>query len=323
MAGSNIVLKDGQVLFKEGQDADGMYLIRKGELKVYLEKDGNEVKLATIGPGGMIGEMAFFDQKPRSASVKAFGDTEVTKITSDDFAKLMRQIPKWFVSIMSSLSTRLRETNDRLQKVENLAAGAKSPFEDLIKILHVLVLIWHKEGFKDGKNWCLNRATAEKEIKEIFGITDEWITELFDLLVKQKFFAITTDNYKNKLLVAPNKARIAGLANFIRAFTQAHKGQTRLPNEGLEILKTLASLAKESAYDAVSIPFEDAVTEGERLGYKTSNWRPALAFFKVPNDALSLSKHADGIGFKVNEKEIEKFLQHHELLAILSDAGLK
>ena len=93
VAGANKICKPGQVLFKSGDASDGMYIIRKGELRVYLEQDGKEVVLATIGDGGMIGEMALFDRQPRSASVKATKETEVTHITVGDFEKLMKQIP--------------------------------------------------------------------------------------------------------------------------------------------------------------------------------------------------------------------------------------
>ena len=84
MAGNVKSIKAGAVLFRAGDPADGMYLVRKGELMVYLEQNGTEVKLANVGAGNMIGEMAFFDKKPRSASVKANEDTEITIITNAD-----------------------------------------------------------------------------------------------------------------------------------------------------------------------------------------------------------------------------------------------
>ena len=76
MAGKNKILKKGQVLFKEGAESDGMYVIRKGQILIYLEKGEVEVKLATITAGAMLGEMALFDKKPRSASAKAIEECE-------------------------------------------------------------------------------------------------------------------------------------------------------------------------------------------------------------------------------------------------------
>ena len=119
-----------------------MYLVRKGELRVYLEQNGKEVTLVTIGDGGMIGEMALFDQQPRSASVKATKDTEVaTLISLIDFEKLMKQIPKWFVGLMIALSGRLRQTNERLQKLEAGISSTGRPFLPTIRLMSSLDLL--------------------------------------------------------------------------------------------------------------------------------------------------------------------------------------
>ncbi|MCX6126006.1 MAG: cyclic nucleotide-binding domain-containing protein, partial [Proteobacteria bacterium] len=144
MAGANKILKAGQMVFKAGEAADGMYLVRKGELVVFLEQDGKQVVLAKIGEGAMIGEMALFDRQPRSASVKASTESEVTLISLDDFGKLMKQIPKWFVGLMTTLSGRLRTTNDRLRLVEaaakNAATGpSPSPSEPLTRPFYNLM----------------------------------------------------------------------------------------------------------------------------------------------------------------------------------------
>lgn len=322
MAGSNLVLKPNQNLFKEGEAADGMYLVRRGELVVYLEKNGHEVKLASIGAGGMIGEMAFFDKKPRSASVKATVECEVTKIGEDDFSKLMKQIPKWFVSIMTSLSTRLRETNERLQKLENKASGAKAPFEDTMRILQVLVLVWHKEGTKEGKAWQLNRKTAEEAIQEVFHIDMNWIKSLFDTLIQAKFFTVTLDNYKNQLLATANKASLSTLANFIEEFVKDHPALKEPPPEIIELLEALNNLAKEAPYDSSTIPVEELIAEGDRQSMITANWKSVLALFKKPSEAITLTKVNSGIGIKVNKVELPKLLEQYRYLQALAKAKL-
>jgi len=65
------VLKKGDVLFREGDPSDAMYVIKKGRIGILKNKGSSEVTLAELVPGEMLGEMAFFDNKPRSASAKA------------------------------------------------------------------------------------------------------------------------------------------------------------------------------------------------------------------------------------------------------------
>ena len=85
MAGKNIILKQGQVLFNYGDASDGMFLVRKGDIKIFIhDNQANEIVLAKVTSGAMIGEMALFDNLPRSASASA-ADVEVTHITNDEF----------------------------------------------------------------------------------------------------------------------------------------------------------------------------------------------------------------------------------------------
>ena len=171
MAGGNEILNKGEHLFREGDGSDGMFVIRQGEIQIYLEQGGTEVHLATIEAGGMIGEMALFDKKPRSASAKVASDqTEVTRISNEDFLRVLKQVPKWFVTLMSSLSSRLRDTNQKLQRLEKELHGERIPMDNLLKCLSVLSLIWHKEGYKEGKQWFLERDLAENQIAEILKI---------------------------------------------------------------------------------------------------------------------------------------------------------
>ena len=105
MAGKNIILKKGEVLFNYGDASDGMFLVRKGDIKIFIhDNQDNEIVLAEVTSGAMIGEMALFDNKPRSASAAAITDVEITHISKADFNRIMKQIPKWFVNLMSTLS---------------------------------------------------------------------------------------------------------------------------------------------------------------------------------------------------------------------------
>jgi len=323
MAGSNLLLQDEQVLFAEGDEADGMFLVRRGELKVFLERDGTEVKLATVGTGGMIGEMAFFDKKPRSASVKSVGETELTKISNDDFSKLMKQIPKWFVSLMSSLSTRLRDTNGRLQKLESEQKGLKDRYETILKLLHVLDLLWAKDGVKDGKDICLTQKSAEAELAIILKMEPSDVESFFKALVQVKMLSTRTDQYKNAVLVQSNRGILTRFAAFIDWFLKNYENQSCLPDSVLEMLKTGLQLTKESAYDNFSVGIDDLVAAGDKMELDTEAWSSQLPMLKVPTDAWQLVKvSATQIGIRLDKKLLPEVLTFLYALASLAKAGL-
>lgn len=76
----------GEVLFEEGDKADQAYLILEGSIVIYRKLGNDEVVLATLGRGDIVGEMSLIDNQPRMASARVASDTKLTVITRDDLA---------------------------------------------------------------------------------------------------------------------------------------------------------------------------------------------------------------------------------------------
>lgn len=331
MAGTNKVLKEGQVLFKAGDKPDGMYLIRKGELRVYLEQDGKEVSLATIGEAGMIGEMGLFDAQPRSASVKATKETEVTHISGEDFGKLMKQIPKWFVGLMSALSGRLRTTNDRLKKLESglgggataPSAGAKGkPFQNVMRQMNVMMLLWHRDGEKDGKDFVLQKAPMEKTLVETFNEDGDKVKMLLEVLVKEKFLSTRQDSYKNVVLSTANRGTINAFITFMQTFVKANPAMPFLSPDAIGMLRTLEKMTLAAPYDTSSVSIGDLKKQGQKDGFNITNWEKELARFEKGSEEVRMVKTSGGPGLRTTKKDIPGFVKNHELLAALYKANL-
>lgn len=323
MAGANKVLKEGQVLFKAGDKSDGMYLIRKGELRVFLEQDGKEVTLATIGEGGMIGEMALFDNQPRSASVKAGKETEVTLISTEDFGKLIKQIPKWFVGLMQALSSRLRQANDRLKKLEGMSAapGKGAPFQNVVRSLNILMLLWHKDGEKDGKDWVLRKLDTEKMMVELFNEDKDKLKALFEILVKEKLLATRPDSYKNVVLAMTNRGALNALATAIGDFLKSKPAKPCLPDGAIAMVRVLERLTNASPYDSLTVSLEDLDKEGKRDGHNTSTWATDIKCFATLEEVKTV-KTSSGPGLRTTKKDVGVFLKHHEIIASLYKGNL-
>jgi CRP-like cAMP-binding protein len=101
-----ISLKAGESLFTKGDPAPTMYVVLSGEVRI---GDGNTV-LETVGPGGIVGEMALIDRSPRSASVTARSDTTLAAIDEKRFLFLVHQTPGFALKVMRLLVGRLRKT---------------------------------------------------------------------------------------------------------------------------------------------------------------------------------------------------------------------
>jgi len=115
-------------IVKQGEPDDGMYLVLDGELRVRLMIGGKETILATLGPGECFGEIALFDQGPRSADVVANKDSILLKISSEAFDKLRREAPELSAPILfaisKTLSARIRADNKRIKDSVSFARAA-------------------------------------------------------------------------------------------------------------------------------------------------------------------------------------------------------
>ncbi|NUM48878.1 MAG: cyclic nucleotide-binding domain-containing protein [Anaerolineales bacterium] len=94
----------GSIIFNEGDQGDLMYVVQEGELEVYYR---NKV-IETIGPGGLVGEMALVDQSPRSATVIAKTDCKLVCLDETGFKIHVSHTPFFAVQVMRIMVERLR-----------------------------------------------------------------------------------------------------------------------------------------------------------------------------------------------------------------------
>jgi CRP-like cAMP-binding protein len=58
-----------QIVVREGDPGEALYLIRRGEVSVFTTRGGEKIELATLGPGACFGEVALLSGRPRTATV--------------------------------------------------------------------------------------------------------------------------------------------------------------------------------------------------------------------------------------------------------------
>ncbi len=107
---------DGDVLFREAEEGDSLYLLTEGHLLV--QRQSNVV--ATINPGEVVGELSVLDSQPRSADVVAHGDVVTLKVRRDDLLALVDRRPALSRGFIEVLSARLRLRSSRQDKVNQL-----------------------------------------------------------------------------------------------------------------------------------------------------------------------------------------------------------
>lgn len=115
-------LDDGEVLCREGDTGDYLAIVVLGTLLVDVEREGEQrTVVATVGPREVVGEMSCLDPLPRSATVRAKGNTQVLILTRNMLDSLKTNAPKLFSRVVRGiayrLAGRLDETNALISKL--------------------------------------------------------------------------------------------------------------------------------------------------------------------------------------------------------------
>ncbi|XZN97322.1 MAG: cyclic nucleotide-binding domain-containing protein [Microcoleus sp.] len=110
-------LECGDILFQKGELGDAAYIIKKGVIQIYTHKlDGEQVQIATLGVGDILGELALLDGTERSATARASETTCLLRIDRDQFELLRRNMKsaayKLVRAILVNICDRIRSTNE-------------------------------------------------------------------------------------------------------------------------------------------------------------------------------------------------------------------
>lgn len=105
----------GQVIFVQGAAGNAMYIIERGDVNIHLPGEASRrVSLADLSHGEFFGELALFDEEPRSATALAATDVELLELDHEALGKYLESRPRAAMAFLQTLAKRLRETNAML-----------------------------------------------------------------------------------------------------------------------------------------------------------------------------------------------------------------
>ena len=118
------IFKKKQFVFKEGDRAEEMYIIKSGKIRIMANVMGKNVVVGRLGKNSFFGEVALLRNARHSATAVAEEDAELAVITKDMLEQHLIQLPQWLQTVIRSLAHRL---NDTMQRIEH------PPKEDILK----------------------------------------------------------------------------------------------------------------------------------------------------------------------------------------------
>lgn len=125
-AGLQMALDPGARLFAKGEPGDALFVLIEGEMEVRATSEGGrDVRIASLGPGSVIGEMAVLDGEPRSADVGALRRSRLLKIGREAVIGALTAEPVALIDLVVEMSRRLRATDAKLEDEALLDLGGK------------------------------------------------------------------------------------------------------------------------------------------------------------------------------------------------------
>jgi CRP/FNR family cyclic AMP-dependent transcriptional regulator len=109
-AGDQLVLPAGKVLCEQGTLGREAFVIMAGSAEVRR----NDKKVATVGPGTCVGELALLDHGPRTATVIAESEVTALVIGVREFASIIDEVPSIAHKLLKALATRIRDLDTQI-----------------------------------------------------------------------------------------------------------------------------------------------------------------------------------------------------------------
>ena len=165
----------GETVFTTGSIGDAMYVIETGSLKISrIAPMGKERIIRLLGRGEVIGEMALFDDEPRSADAVTLEETVLIRIPKQEFLQLLEEIPSLAIRFLSVLATRLRRMNEKLEELTFLTARPR--------VARLLLEITEKATSERAEVLTVPLRLTQEEMAALIGITRETVSRILSEL---------------------------------------------------------------------------------------------------------------------------------------------
>lgn len=173
------LFSEGSIVFEEGAPGDGLYVVDAGEVEISVSLDGGPHRpVSRLGPGEPFGEMAFIENKPRSATARATLPTRLSFLPSAALLPIIEKHPALASSFLKQVSHRLRDftqhyIRETLQ-TERLALVGRftgSIIHDLKNPLNVISISAELLG-DDAVDAALRKDSSKRIRRQVERITD-------------------------------------------------------------------------------------------------------------------------------------------------------
>lgn len=112
--------KKGEMVFRAGEPSEHLYILHKGQVKIYrLSESGKEQLIRIMEPGDFMGELALFTNESLTSYAEAMKDTEICAIHKSEMKEMLLSNPSISLKIIEEFSRRLNESEKNIESLSS------------------------------------------------------------------------------------------------------------------------------------------------------------------------------------------------------------
>lgn len=305
-------MKTGEILFNDGDVAESLFIIQKGQIRLFKPKGKGFIEIGVLRAGEVIGEMAYFDEdgsgRKRSCSASAITGVEIVEISFLAFGKTMQSLNPWFKTIINTLVTRLRKTNTRIKELEDnqTASYGKTigsyefmkPIE-VMRVLGTLFLVFKAHGEVKGTTLFINRKILTLYTSDMYQIMESKLETILNVLVELHLLEILDDEDKS-----PNVLNLKNIEIIRQVFIFYNSERHTPEDKKMRISEKCEMIIAKMLEKFPENPVTDIpnLKKGEDIVHKFTKYytlNPVLDELKAKNISVSPDHLDDGrsVGF--------------------------
>jgi len=154
----------GEVIFHQDDPGSAMHIVKSGQVKIATTSpEGEEVIIAILKNSDFFGDLSLLDDKPRSANAVAMEATQTLMLRRGDFMDMLDQHHEMVGTVLTSLSERLRRTDQLLEDAVFLDLPAR--------LSKRLLELAQKHGVKTEKGLEIDLRLTQQDLAAALGVT--------------------------------------------------------------------------------------------------------------------------------------------------------
>jgi CRP-like cAMP-binding protein len=281
-------VKKGELLFAEGENSRAMYFLKNGMIRIFKKKGDSNIEIDTIHTGQIIGELAFLDGNPRSASGEALTDCELMEISGPTFQEVLMRAPDWLKILLKTVVGRLRTASTRIRQLETASTqydysdkdGKRSAhyvylsINDVLKICTGVLLVATRNGTETGLGTDIRVGLLQRYANQIMGVPVAKITTFLDVLEQAGLTSMSEEASGTKIVLRDSQV----LEQFISYLNEQNllepSKRHDLTPRGFMIMTLVAKHLQKFEKDAATGNVNVNIAEIKRLEQTTGGKDP-------------------------------------------------